>query len=284
MLKKIKTFILDTLFPINCITCGKENIWLCDDCFSKIPIKLEQVCPICEKNITPDGRVCFSCRKKSAFNGLLVATSYQNKTVAEAVHYYKYRFVEDIHVPLGEILIRAYLDSRLPIPDLIIPVPLHKRRLRWRGFNQSKKLADHIGNNLTPGFPIPVANDLLVRKKYTRPQMEIKNYQRRKENLRNAFEITRPSNNSGRASYTGNANGANNAGVGIKNMSVDPSCDRNWGQLKGNNNPLSGRTVLLIDDIATTGTTLFECAKVLKQNGTKEVFGVVVARQEINPK
>lgn len=253
-LEKTKNFILDILFPVSCISCGKENTWLCEDCLSQISPKREQVCPVCEKNITPDGRVCFFCRKKSALNGLLVAASYQNKTVAEAVHYYKYRFVEDLHVPLGEILIRAYFDSQLPVPDLIIPVPLHKRRLRYRGFNQAEILAQHLGRNLAPGFEVPIMGNLLIRSRYTRPQMEIKNYTRRRSNIQNAFKI----------------------------KTSDINCDRNLYQTE--KDPLNNKSILLVDDIATTGSTIFECAKVLKQNGAKEVFGVVVARQEINSK
>jgi predicted amidophosphoribosyltransferase len=44
---------------------------------------------------------------------------------------------------------------------------------------------------------------------------------------------------------------------------------------------IQGKTILLVDDVATTGATLFECAKVLKQNGAKKVFAIVLARQTI---
>ncbi len=262
-LKKIKDFILDTLFPINCINCGKENTWLCGDCLSRLPAKLEQFCPICEKNITPDGRVCFFCRKKSDLSGILVASSYKNKTVSSAVHYYKYRFVESLKAPLGEILARAYLNSRLSVPDLIFPVPLHKRRLRWRGFNQAESLANHISRNLTPGFDIPVINNLLIRKRFTHPQMKIKNYFRRKNNIQNAFALNKkfsiPKNQA--AAF------------------FSDSCKR-----QPPKNLLKDKTVLLVDDIATTGATLFECAKVLKQNEAKEIFAIVIARQEFKNK
>src|SRR4030042_7173164 len=226
MLTRARDFLLDTLFPIRCIGCNKPDVWFCGECLAGITLKLEQVCPVCEKNITPGGQVCFSCRKKSKLDGLLVAASYQNKIVAKMAHYYKYRFVEDLSVPLGKILVNSFLDSRLSLPEIIIPVPLHKRRLRWRGFNPAELLAAYICKNLTPGFEIPLADNLLVRKRYTHPQMKIKNYSRRKNNIANAFELK-------------------------------------------NSREIRNKIILLVDDIATTGATLFECAKILKQHGAK---------------
>ncbi len=185
---------------------------------------------------------------------------------------YKYRFIEDLAVPLGKVLIQAMLNSQIPIPDLIIPVPLHKRRLRWRGFNQAELLANYLGENLAPGFEIPVFSGLLVRKKYTHPQMEIKNYFRRKKNIENAFQINEvfpPTvcKSCDRKKYKLS-----------KNTKVDINCYSNLCQ--PSKNLLKGKTVLLVDDIATTGATIFECAKTLKQNGAKYIFAVVIARQE----
>ncbi len=240
MLTAVRNFILDTLFPVSCLSCGKPDTWLCDGCIARIPPRLEQVCPLCEKRITPGGQTCFSCRRKSPLSGLLAAASYESNILAQAVHYYKYRFIEDFKYPLGEILTKAYLNSRLSLPDLIIPVPLHKRRLRLRGFNQSELLADFLGQNLAPGFEIPVISSLLIRNRYTYPQMRIKDYSKRQKNIENAFSL-------GREAPT---------------------------------NKLKGKNILLVDDIATTGSTLFECAKILKKSGAKEVFAVVIARQK----
>lgn len=241
---EIQNFILDTLFPIVCISCGKAGQWICEDCLSHIPLIIEQACPVCERRITPQGHVCFKCLRKSPLDGLLVATSYQNDLISAAVHNYKYRFIEDLHLPLGRILVRAFHDSELPLPDLIAPVPLHKRRLRYRGFNQAALLAQYLSANLTPGFTIPLAINMLIRQRFTLPQMKIKNYHQRKRNLENAFRINK-----------------------------DP-------ELKAQR-ILKNKRILLVDDIATTGATLFECAKVLKENGAKEVISLVIARQEI---
>lgn len=234
---KINEFILDILFPIHCLACKKEGSWLCESCQSKIKIREEHCCPSCERMITPDGRTCLTCKKKSSLDGLIVASSYLQFPIANAVHLFKYRFIGDMHLPLGKLLVRVLQKTEIPLPDIILPVPLHKRRLRWRGFNQAILLAKYLATNLLPQSDLLFAENMLLRSRYTSPQMSINNYQSRKLNIAGAFSLSP------------NAN-------------------------------LKNKTVLLIDDIATTGSTIFECAKVLKQAGAKEVFAIVIARQE----
>jgi len=236
-LKKTHFIILDTLFPISCINCKKEGSWLCDKCQNNIHINEEHLCPICEKMITPDGRTCLSCKRKSFLDGLLVAASYSQFQISKAVHLFKYRFVDDLHIPLGNLFVNVLRKTELPLPNIITPVPLHKRRLRWRGFNQSALLAKHLADNLLPQNKIPFDENILIRNRYTSPQMKIKDHISRKQNIAGAF-------------------------------SLSPDAE------------IKNKTVLLVDDIATTGSTLFECAKILKEAGASEVFAIVIARQE----
>lgn len=240
IIKVTKEFILDTLFPINCLDCNRDGVWFCDHCQKNIELLSFQKCPLCEQAITQSGQTCPKCKTRSPLDALLVATRYKEPHLSKLIHLYKYKFISDLHVPLGHLLISIISQSQLPLPGIIIPVPLHPRRLRWRGFNQSSLLADFIGKNLTPGFEIPVSDPILQRKKYTAPQMKIKTYAERLSNLAQAFAL--------------------------KTASPDV---------------LKGKTILLVDDVATTGATLFECAKVLKAHGAKKVFAVVIARQEI---
>lgn len=241
MFGRINDFILDTLFPVSCISCGKDDEWICEKCLNKISFKNIQVCPYCEKRITPNGYTCFECKKKYSLDGLLVAASYKDKFVSQAIHLYKYRFAEKISEPLGKIILESLRQSEMPLPDMIIPIPLHPRRLRWRGFNQSELLAEYLGQKITPGFPIEVSNNLIRRIRYTEPQMKIKNKLQREKNIRNAFEITQK-----------------------------------------NSDKIKNKRVLLVDDVITTGATIFECAKMLKKSGANEVFAIVIARQGNN--
>ena len=160
----LRKLIFDILFPINCISCGKEDQWICEDCFSHIFIQNEHLCGICEKVSTPDGRTCQKCKKKSALDALVVAVSYADSTITKAVHFYKYRFIPDLHVQLGKLIIKALQKTDLPLADIIIPVPLHPRRLRWRGFNQSELLAKHISFNLLPNTQLDLDEKILIRK------------------------------------------------------------------------------------------------------------------------
>lgn len=244
MLKKINDFILDTLFPIDCFFCRKRNAWLCNECLNKIIPLPFQFCPHCEKETTQNGSACEKCKnarlKKNtppSIDALICAAKY--KDVSRFVHLFKYNFVSDLGTPLGKIIIKIFLTNNFPLPDLIIPVPIHRRKLKWRGFNQAEILAQTISQNLTPGFILPVRPDILIRRKNTRAQMKIKNYSERLANVHNIFAIA-------------------------------PKKE----------NEIRNKKILLIDDVATTGATILECAKILKSAGAKEVYGAVIARQE----
>lgn len=247
-LEKIKILVLDTLFPIFCLSCGKEGEWICLECLDKIKIIDLQVCPYCERVITENGMICPQCKnsfsnKKIAapLNALLVSAKYKENGLSKIIHLFKYNFVRDLSIPLGKLIVRCFSKNSLPLPDIIIPIPLHPRRLRWRDFNQSELLAKYLSQNLAPGLEIPLGAKVLKRKRFTQPQMKIKNYSERKENLQNAFAIVQPEE--------------------IKN-----------------------KIILLVDDVCTTGATLLECAKILKKNGARKVFGAVIARQACPPK
>lgn len=255
----IKNFALDTLFPIACLDCKKPGTWLCNNCLDKIEIISSQVCPYCEKILMPSGKICPKCRsiflnkgKSISLDALICATRYQKNNISKLIYLFKYNFVSDLSISLGKILVKALLENNFPLPDIIVPVPLHSRRERWRGFNQSQLLADYISQSLAPGISIPVYSGLVFRKKYTKPQMKIKNYQERQRNIKNIFSII--------PSHPLTGEDARRAGEG-KNI--------------------NDKTILLIDDIATTGSTLFECSRVLKQNGARSILGAVIARQEI---
>lgn len=247
-LEELKKIALDALFPIYCLSCKKEGEWICPECFKKIKVIDLQICPYCEKVIMENGMICQRCKNSFSYkkiaaplNALLVSAKYKENGLSKIIHLFKYNFVRDLSIPLGKIMVRCFSKNSLPLPDIIIPVPLHPRRLRWRDFNQSELLAKHLSQNLAPGLEIPLGTKVLKRKRLTQPQMKIKNYSERKENLQNAFSIA-------------------------------------------GSEEIRGKVILLVDDVCTTGTTLLECAKILKKNGARKVFGAVVARQACPPK
>jgi len=185
VLLTLQKIILDGLFPIRCLGCGKFDEWICTDCHSTLPILTQQHCPICKKHVTINGIVCPKCHEttKDSFDGVFVASYYHDKLLKKSIHYYKYRFVRNLSEPLSLLLAQALQNSTLSAPDIIIPVPLHKRRHRWRGFNQANDLA------LALNLQISVITDILVRVRYTVPQVRMKNKNKRQENLNNAFAL-----------------------------------------------------------------------------------------------
>ncbi len=229
--------IADLCFPILCFGCGASGTWICNNCRRRIPLRLEQRCPSCQKRITPSGETCLPCSEKHALSGLFAATYYRVPAVSRAIHTCKYRFLPDAALPLTDILADAIDRNGLLLPDLIIPIPLHPRRLRFRGFNQSTIIAHHLADCLAPGLDIPIPEDLLLRQRHTRPQMKTDSRAKRLRNLKDAFIIA-----------------------------------------QGKKKDILNKNVWLIDDVATTGATLEECAKVLRKAGARSVFGIVIAR------
>jgi len=214
-LKKGGNFILDLIFPISCLGCGAEGEWICRDCFGKIKLLEKQACPICGAD-SPTGARCFNCRNKSELDGVIAAAAYWRRNpgeketkgtlVKEAIHIFKYRFVKDLAQPLSALMAEQLKNRRIckksacggsagggknsipfgpDIPEnrIIIPVPLHPKRFRWRGFNQAELLAE----NLAKRFDVPLEKSLLARAKNNIPQAEIKERRARLENIRGAF-------------------------------------------------------------------------------------------------
>jgi len=227
---KIFNFTLDAIVPKRCFGCGIFDTWICDSCHSTLPLLTEQNCPICKKVITPLGETCVKCKKTTAVDGVFIVSSYDYDLLKTLIHNFKYKFIKNLSNPLGLLIAQGLMNSHIPLPDLIIPVPLHKRRLHWRGFNQSELLAKSIGLTIT------IDSESLIRKKYTTSQVKVKSKEKRINNLKNAFEIIDETN--------------------IKN-----------------------KTILLIDDVITTGTTISECAQTLKNAGARKVTAIVLARE-----
>jgi ComF family protein len=131
--------------------------------------------------------------------------------------------------------------------DLVAPVPLHWRRRVGRGFNQARLLALEIGAR----FDLPVAHRLLRRTRSTTTQTAFSRL-RREANVRGAFAVDASDGTTGRLG-------------------------RLWGRVR-RRTAVKGRTVLLVDDVMTTGSTVHECARVLKRGGAREVLVATVAR------
>jgi ComF family protein len=106
----------------------------------------------------------------------------------QAVHHFKYRGAVDLDRPLGKLLAAATKEPEsTPRPDLLVPVPLHKSRMRERTYNQSLLLAKALGKE----WRLPVSARLLVRTRATLPQQGL-SAQLRRDNMKGAFALSSP--------------------------------------------------------------------------------------------
>ena len=239
--QRIKNWILDIIFPKVCLGCGKFTVasdfdYACEKCFREINLKDTFECMGCKRQ-TRLGLTCVSCKKENGVDQLLVAAELSDLVVEKMLKAYKYKFVFDISRPLSVIAkkcIKKLLSKGFSLFEdnpLIIPVPLHKKRLNWRSFNQAELLARDISNT----YHMSCCDDTLARIANPKHQADIKAREDRINNVKNNFTIT-------------------------------------------DDKLMWGKTVVLVDDICTTGATLNECARILKKSGAKKVIGFVIAR------
>jgi ComF family protein len=154
----LKKLLLNCLFPKQCYGCGISQTWLCRKCFSKIknyqgqvPRYLEGVC------------------------NLIIASEYNDLVLKEIIQAFKFNFNIELVIPLAALLYSRISWEVLNKKYLIIPIPLHKKRLAWRGFNQSELIAREL-SKLT-GWTI---NKDLIKIKKTKEQAGLKEAERLK--------------------------------------------------------------------------------------------------------
>ena len=248
-----------TLFPSDCRLCGVpliniSRLPVCEDCLGEMRPIAGGLCCICgERLVSPFAFVGQPCVVESASSdsaearcGLcrrleppyVKATAYGSYDggLRELIHLLKYNGVRPAANVLGRMLVEAIEDLQpLFSADevLVVPVPLHARKLRQRGFNQSELIA-RAALKLKPAGCIHLGSGLLERRRETKSQIGLSRHQRR-ENIRGAFAVTRP-------------------------------------------DEIKEREILVVDDVFTTGTTVSECARILRRAGALKVYVATVAR------
>lgn len=240
MFQAIKNFLLDLFFPKKCLNCGKSGTYICNDCLNKIELAKNNRCPFCEK-IVPESLICQKCRERHSLDRLIWATPYSNPLIKELIKIFKYHYIKELARPLAHLLLTQCGSYDLPHNAIVVPIPLHERRLKERDFNQAELLAKEVAKH----YSLPLETGVLKRKRVVLPQAQIKDHKTRKTNIKGIFEI-------------------------------DPKFTKKC--VAENKNLLKNKIIILIDDVTTTGATLSEAAKVLKRAGAKEVWGLVVAK------
>lgn len=164
--------------------------YLCEECIACLPLKTKQICPACQKRETLDGSVCARCFGSTPLEGVFSGVPYHHKTVKKLIKTYKYSFAHSLAESLAKVLMRNIRRSQIPLPDIILPVPLHPRRHRYRGFNQAERLAACLAGGLLPNTIISYTTNTLIRAHYTAPQAQTDSRAERLKNLKHAFSVT----------------------------------------------------------------------------------------------
>jgi competence protein ComFC len=180
-LAKLKGIALDFLFPQWCLGCGREGDILCHSCRRALPQIMPPLCPRCGQP-QPSGMLCPGCVSWQAqIDGIRSPFRFDG-VIRQAIHQLKYRNLRALAMPLARLL-KDYLTTN-PIPgEVLVPVPLHQKRLRERGYNQSRLLAQELGK-LTG---LPVVDDCLIRQQHAMPQARTATVNERRSNVVNAF-------------------------------------------------------------------------------------------------
>jgi ComF family protein len=194
MLRDLLADSLSFFFPAECPFCGDEAVleWgVCMDCEICLPWFEPPWCAACGRPLDAGGVIdtlCSDCViHRPAFDHAFSLLSYE-ETVKKAVTRFKYGRDATLAAGLGATFGRSLPAYVNPFPyDLLTAVPLHNRRLRWRGFNQAMLLAAAVGSR----FGLPVARRLLVRTRETKAQASL-DRAGRLENLAGAFSVADP--------------------------------------------------------------------------------------------
>ncbi|MBW2115275.1 MAG: ComF family protein [Deltaproteobacteria bacterium] len=237
--------LIDIIYPPRCPICreflrkdpltGQYNTSsFCPTCFADFRRISTPLCSVCGRPFadgTDEDHLCEDCLRKRPLYKVAGAPYVYDGPLMTAIHQFKYGGKSYLADSLGPLLAQ-FAKSWVKNPDgfLTLPVPLHQKRLRERGFNQSLLLARHVAGELHTELDFLS----LRRVRYTLPQTGLGKEERRK-NVRGAFMLENPE-------------------------------------------VFKDKPILLVDDVATTGNTLNECARVLRKAGCKDIFCMVLAR------
>jgi ComF family protein len=249
-LNGVASALFTTLFPSDCRLCGTplnnlSCLPVCKECLLQMHPIAGGICSICGEKLvsqyafSPEDAEprCGLCHRfEPPFVKAAAYGSYEGG-LRELIHLLKYDSVRPAAKVLGRMLAEAisHLESAMgPSPFLIVPVPLHPRKLRQRGFNQSELIAQAAWKLVSFPDRVQLASAALERRRETQSQIGLSRRQRR-ENMRGAFAVKHAEE-------------------------------------------IKSKSILLVDDVFTTGTTVSECTRVLRRAGASKVYVATVAR------
>lgn len=222
--------LIDFIFPPICPICNKiaagNNAGICPECEGRLPYVGDSYCMKCGKPVDEDEEYCSDCLTCTHEYDEGRAALVYDELTSKSLYRFKYNHKKEYAKVYGRIMTER-LGEKIKSwdVDVIVPVPVHKSKMKKRGYNQAKLIADEVSKRLD----IPVCHRLVTRNTATTVQKEL-GAKARQNNLKKAFNVTR--------------------------------------------NDVKYRTVLIVDDIYTTGATVDAMARCLKGVGIQNVYFV----------
>ncbi|WP_207787606.1 ComF family protein [Candidatus Thiosymbion oneisti] len=189
---KTRERLLRGLYPPTCVLCGAQGegeLDLCAPCLADLP-RNRDCCRRCALPLPaerPSGALCGECQRRLPPYAVCHAAFRYEGPLPILVGGAKFRARLNLARLLGQCLANALGECGAELPELIVPVPLHAKRLRERGYNQALELARTLGRV----FSIPVDVHSCVRVSATPPQAGLARKERQ-PNVRGAFRILHP--------------------------------------------------------------------------------------------
>ncbi|MFH0731547.1 MAG: ComF family protein [Candidatus Omnitrophota bacterium] len=184
---------LNLIYPKNCQGCGKSldyknKLYLCESCFKTITINKPPFCIRCGHSLCGAvnlSAVCGECMGTNySFDKAFSCCNYDG-LIKELIHNFKYkqnRYLVCLFDELMTQFIKTHMDTQAI--DMVVPVPLHKRKIRERGFDQSLLISSRVSNI----FNLPLVYNALKRNRYTAQQTHLSRFQRM-DNIKGAFSV-----------------------------------------------------------------------------------------------
>ncbi|QMU62043.1 MAG: ComF family protein [Gammaproteobacteria bacterium] len=226
------------LYPKVCLHCndaGHNGMDLCERCLQRLPW-VEYACSRCALPLqSGKASVCGACSNRELYFDHASTPFQFDGFIRDAIYQFKFNNKLNQGKLLAELLLQHIEEKQLEVPELIIPVPLHKKRMRQRGYNQALEIARIISKELAKEWGSQLDYDIVYRNRDTSVQMDLPAKQRHK-NVKGAFSVNE------------------------------------------NSTVLKNKQVCIIDDVMTTGNTVNEMAKCLKEAGVDRVGVWCIAR------
>lgn len=217
--KKLWNNFLDYIWPQFCLGCEQEGSLLCQSCLDNIPL------------LPADYQAWPELKNDFVFSHCYVCLDYHQALTQNLIKNFKYQYLKILAKPLVGILEKKIIQLNLNKDFIITNIPLHSKKRKKRGFDQTEILAKNLSQKINGPY-----HALLTRCKNTKPQAQLERTERL-NNLQQAF--------------------------------IAKEIDQNL---------VKNKTIILIDDVATTGTTLNEAAKALLTLAPKQIIALVLAK------